>query len=186
MTCNGFVHEEVIHITPDKTHDHKVVQQFIQKTLHHLQQKGIEVKEIIEFTDHAAAQYKSHFSFYNLSNMEIPTTRHYFGVKHGKGPADFAGANYKKFVKQQILKGKNFENCTELGEYSMMEYVAQSMMHGNKKQKCDVYEHSLKASFFHSEIFLHNDTAPNLRCLKGCRDWMHAVCNTGVPGVVEW
>ena len=108
MTCNGFVHEEVIHITPDKTHDHKAVQQFIQKTFHHLQQKEIEVKEVIEFTNHAAAQYKSRFSFYNLSNMEIPTTRHYFGVKHGKGPVDCAGVNYKKICKTANIKRKDF------------------------------------------------------------------------------
>ena len=118
--------------------------------------------------------------------MEIPTTRHYFGVKHGKGPSDSAGANYKKFIKQQILKGKNFENAAELGEYSMMEYVAQSMMHGNKKRKRDVYAHTLKASFFHSEILKRKENAPKLRRLHGCRDWMHSVRNTGIPGVVEW
>ena len=78
ITCEGTIHEELIHITPDKTHDHKAVKQFIEESLHHLQRKGIEIKEIIEFTDHASSQYKSRYSFFNVSNMEIPTTRHYF------------------------------------------------------------------------------------------------------------
>ena len=186
VMCKGFVHEEVIHLMPDKTHDHKAVEQFVQKTLHHLEEKGVNIKEIIEFTDHAASQYKSKFSFFNLSNMQIPTTRHYFGVKHGKGPSDCAGANYKKFVKKTILTGKNFDNCAELGEYSMMEYVEQRVTHGENKGKCDVYAHTLKSSFYHSQIFNHKQDQPKLRTLIGCRDQMHAVCNTGVVGVVEW
>ena len=186
ITCNGLIHEEVIHLTPDKTHDHKAVEQFVQTTLHHLEQKGIEIKEIIEFTDHASSQYKSKFSFFNLSNMQIPTTRHYFGVKHGKGPSDCAGANYKKFVKKTILTGHNFDNCEDLGNYSMMQYVEQSVTHGTHKWKWDVYAHSLKSSFYHSKIINRKADPPKLRTLKGCRDWMHAVRNTGIPGVVEW
>ena len=58
FTCKGFIHEEVIHLTPDKTHDHEAVEQFVQKNLHHLEEKGVNIKEIIEFTDHAASQYK--------------------------------------------------------------------------------------------------------------------------------
>ena len=186
ITCEGTIHEELIHITPDKTHDHKAVKQFFQESLHHLQRKGIEIKEIIEFTDYASSQYKSRYSFFNLSNMEIPTTRHYFGVKHGKGPLDCTGANYKKFVKQTVLKGINFDNTAELGEYSVMNYVQQSVTHGHKKLKRAVYEHSVKTTFYHPEILERNETTPKLRQLHGCRDWMHAVCNTGVPGVVEW
>ena len=107
--------------------------------------------------------------------MEIPTTRHYFGVKHGKCPSDCAGANYKKFVKKTILTGKNFDNCTDLGEYSVMEYVEQRVMHRDNKWKRDVYAHTLKASFYHSEILNCKENPPKLRQLKGCRDWMHAV-----------
>ena len=186
ITCEGTIHEELIHITPDKTHDHKAVKQFIEESLRHLQRKGIEIKEIIEFTDHTSSQYKSRYSFFNVSNMEIPTTRYYFGVKHGKGPSDCAGANYKKFVKQTILKGINFDNTAELGEYSVMKYIQQSITHGHKKLKQAVYEHSIKATFYHPQILERNETIPKLRQLHGCRDWMHAVRNTGVPGVVEW
>ena len=84
------------------------------------------------------------------------------------------------------MKGINFDNTAELGEYSVMNYIQQSVMHGHKKLKWAVYEHSVKATFYQTEILECNETTPKLRQLHGCRDWMHAVCNTGVPGVVEW
>ena len=141
------------------------------------------MKEIIEFTDHAAAQYKSRFSFFNLSNMQIPTTRHYFGMKHGKGPSDRAGANYKKFVRQAVLKGVHFENCADLGQYSVMNYLQQTITHQNKKRKQHSYAHTLRKSLHHPEILECNEKLPKLHALVGCRDWLHAVQNTGV---VEW
>ena len=107
ITCKNSIHEEVIHLTPDKMHDHKAVEQFVQKTLYHLEKKG-EIKEIIGFTNHAVNQYKSKFSFFNLSTMEIPNTRHYFRVKHGKDPSDCGGANYKKFVIKTNINRKEF------------------------------------------------------------------------------
>ena len=175
ITCNGFILKELIHIMPDRTCDHKAVQQFIQATLHHLEEKGIEMKEIIEFTDHAAAQYKSRFSFFNLSNMEIPATRHYFGVKHGKGPSDRAGVNYKKFVRQAVLKGVHFENCADLGQYSVTNYLQQTITHQNKKRKQHGYAHTLRKSLHHPEILECNEKPPKLRAMVGCRDWLHAV-----------
>ena len=67
-----------------------------------------------------------------------------------------------------------------------MQYIQQSITHGHKKLKQAVYEHSIKATFYHPQILERNETIPKLRQLHGCRDWMHAVHNTGVPGVVEW
>ena len=81
-------------------------------------------------------------------------------------------------VTYTALKGKKINK--------KMNYVQQSMTHGHKKLKRPVYEHSVKATFYHPEILECNETTPKLRQLHGCRDWMHAVCNTGVPGVVEW
>ena len=187
--CDSLVHEEVIHITTDNSHDHKSVHQFVQTTIHHLEEKGIEIKEIIEFTDHASSQYKSRFTFFNLSNMPIPITRHYFGVKHGKGPSDAAGANYKKFVRQAVLRKMVFENCLQLGEYSMENYLKQNITHGHRDElkRNDCYlGHSLKRAFHHKEIENIKDAPAKVRPLTGCRDWMHAVRNTGIAGIVEW
>ena len=66
--------------------------------MEHLKKKGVKIKEIVEFTDHAANQYKSKSAFLMMSEMKIPICQHYFGVKHSKGPLDHAGAHFKNFI----------------------------------------------------------------------------------------
>ena len=92
---NSIVKEEFIHLTSDKSHDDQAVNQFIEKTLKHLKSKGIEIDDIQEFTDQCANQYKSKNNFYKISQSKIPVTRHFFAIKHGKGPSDHAEAHYK-------------------------------------------------------------------------------------------
>ena len=57
--CGKLVKEEIIHLTKDKNHDHNAVQVFLTKTLEHLRSKGVEIHEVIEWTDQASSQYKS-------------------------------------------------------------------------------------------------------------------------------
>ena len=56
-----------------------------------------------------------------LSNdcFELLITRNYFGVKHGKGPSDWAGAHFKNFV-TGVVKSKKALLVTveELAKYS--------------------------------------------------------------------
>ncbi|MCG8627024.1 MAG: hypothetical protein MJE68_34120, partial [Proteobacteria bacterium] len=89
---NGFlVREEVIHLSNEKKHTHHAVDVFREKTIQHLRQKGVEINEIIEWTDNAASQYKSCGAFFVMSTFQTPTSHHFFGVKHGKSPSDRAG-----------------------------------------------------------------------------------------------
>ena len=88
LKCNKLVKKDLIHITMDKFHDKHAVNQFTATSIEHIRQKGVPVNEIIEFTDHSSSQYKSRFNFYYMTKLGIPCTRHYFGVKHGKGPSD--------------------------------------------------------------------------------------------------
>ena len=69
--CPHLVKEEVIHITGDNKHVHEAVKHFIEKTLEHLKSKGVEILEVIVFTDHCSSQYKNKFSFYEMSNSTI-------------------------------------------------------------------------------------------------------------------
>ena len=68
---------------------------FQWKSMEHLKKKGVKIREIVEFTDHAANQYKSKSAFLMMLQMKIPICQHYFGVK---GPLDCAGAHFKKFI----------------------------------------------------------------------------------------
>ena len=98
LKCDKIVKEDLIHITMDKVHDKHAVNQFTQTSIEHAWKKGIPIEEIIKFTDHSALQYKSWYTFYYMMKLGIPCTRHYFGVKHSKGPSDRAGGNFKRTI----------------------------------------------------------------------------------------
>ena len=95
--CYEIVREDIIYITDDKHHDKHAVNVFIAKSISHLQSKGVPVLEVIEFTDQALGQYKSKFTFNNITKFDFPYTRHFYCVKHGKGPSDRSGRRFKKF-----------------------------------------------------------------------------------------
>ena len=121
--CGELIKEEIIHITGDQKHDHNAVSEFQKKTIEYLKAKGVEVTEIIEWTDHCLNQYKSQKAFFMLTIMNIPTTRNFFGVKHGKGPSDRAGAHFKNFV-SHVVKSKKamLVSVKDLTEYLLKEY----------------------------------------------------------------
>ena len=98
LECDKIVKEDLIHITMDKVHDKHAVNQFTQTSIEHVRKKGITIQEIIEFSDHSASQYKSQYTVYYMTKLGIPCTRHYFGVKHSKGPSDRAGGNFKRTI----------------------------------------------------------------------------------------
>ena len=57
--CEEIVKEDLIHVTEDLSHDQDAVQAFLEASVEHLKQKGVEINKIIQFSDHAASQYKS-------------------------------------------------------------------------------------------------------------------------------
>ena len=115
--CYELVKEGIIHITMDKGHDKYAVNKFISTTIEHLKKKDVAIKEIIEFTDHMSSQYKGRFTFYYMTLLDIPCTRHYFGVKHGKGPSDQAGANFKRKIRAAVRAGNILLHADAIEEY---------------------------------------------------------------------
>ena len=72
--CEEIVKEDLIHVTEDLSHDQDTVQAFLEASVEHLKQKGVEINKIIQFSDHAGSQYKSKTVFYTLSKYDIPVT----------------------------------------------------------------------------------------------------------------
>ena len=73
-------------------------------------------------------QYKNKTVFLHLSNFNIPLCRHYFVVKHGKGPSDRAGSHFRNFVRQTVKSVKeprSIISCHELAVYSTKTYDLQ-------------------------------------------------------------
>ena len=191
VKCDEIVKEDLIHITMDKKHDKHAVNQFISMTIKHIHDKGIPVNEIIEFTDHAASQYKSRFTFYYLTELGIPCTRHYFGVKHGKGPSDRAGGNFKRKIRDAVKAGHILLNADSIEEYCKTKYYRQDVCPGKNQSQRDERDamktnpHSLCKVFNHAAIKRPKND-PIVRRIEGCRDNMHVVRNTGVKGLVEY
>ena len=198
--CDELVKEDIIHITMDKSHNKHGVNQFIATTIDHLKKKDVTINEIIEFTDHASSQYKSRFTFYYMTLLDVPCTRHYFGVKHSKGPSDRTGANFKCKIRSAVRAGKILLSADAIAEYCRENFDRQI---GCGSDECDVNEcdvnkrdvnkrdvnkqnpHSLFKVYHHSTI-LRPKKELKLRQLKGSRDYLHAVRNTGIKGVVEY
>ena len=122
LKCDKIVKEDLIHIIMDKVHDKHAVNQFTQTSIEHIQQKGILIEEIIEFTDHSASQYKSQYTFYYIMKLGIPCTRHYFSVKHGKGPSDRAGGNFKRTIRAAVKGGHELLHANAIEEYCKVNF----------------------------------------------------------------
>ena len=169
---------KIIHITMDKGHDKYAVNKFISTTIEHLKKKDVAINEIIEFTDHMSSQYKSRFTFYNMMLLDVPCTRHYFGVKHGKGPSDRAGANFKRKIRAAVRAGNIFGS----DEHYVKEHDVNEKRDVNEKPHD---AHSLFKVYNHKDIQRPRKEL-TLKTLEGSQDFVHAVQNTGVKGVVEY
>ena len=196
--CNELVKEDIIHITMDKSHVKHGVNQFIATTIDHLKKKDVTINEIIEFTDHASSQYKSRFTFYYMTLLDVPCTCHYFSVKHSKGPSDRTGANFKCKIRSAVRAGKILFSADAIAEYCMENFDRQI---GCGSDECDVNEcdinerdvnehdvnkkqnpHSLFKVYHHRTILRPKKEMK----LKGSRDYLHVISNTGIKGVVEY
>ena len=132
--CGKVVKEELIHISEDKHHNVAAVAVFQNKSIGHIHSKGIKVEDIIEFIYQMVSQYKGRTAFYLLSKMKVPLCQYFFGVKHGKGPSDRAGAHYKNFISKVVKAWKiNFSTCAELVSFSQEKY--------DFEIKCDEVQH---------------------------------------------
>ena len=129
----------------DKSHDKHGVNQFIATTIDHLKKKDVTTNEIIEFTDHASSQYKSRFTFYYMTLLDVPCTCHYFGVKHGKGPSDRAGVNFKHKIRSAVRAGKIPLSTDAIAEYCRENFDRQIERDVNKHDvnERDVNEHDI-------------------------------------------
>ena len=104
--CGHQVTEELVFLTADLKHDVHAVKAFENSAYKHLITK-LDINQVIQFSDQCAAQYKSRVCFDMLSNSEIPTTKVYFGVRHGKGPSDGVTGRVKQAVSRAVQSRKH-------------------------------------------------------------------------------
>lgn len=121
---NGrLVTEEHIMISDDLKHDKFAVKAFEKRCLQHLKNKGFVPRQIIQFCDNCAGQYKSKGPFQFISAAGIPTIRMFFGARHGKGPADGAVGRIKRGVTLSIKARQTvIRNAEEFYEFCLTKF----------------------------------------------------------------
>ena len=77
-------HQQVIHISDELKHDAHLVKAFTTWSEQILEDSGIAICKIIEFTYQAPSQYKNKTSFHDLKDRKLPVVKNFFGVHHGK------------------------------------------------------------------------------------------------------
>nr|XP_054762358.1 uncharacterized protein LOC129268919 [Lytechinus pictus] len=94
---NEPVSHSMVYISDDKKHDYHSVHKFSEHCVNHLRNAhGVDIKQVIRFSDGCAAQYKSRGAFLDIAQAELPTEHHFFGARHGKGPSDGESAVVKQ------------------------------------------------------------------------------------------
>ena len=113
--CEHLITEYIYHVTPDKTHDWKTVDHFTKHSIEYLEQKGVEIKKIHEFTDQVPNHYKSCTIFNHLYECHIPVCHHYLDSRHGKLSADHGSGIFKQWYTREMLA----ENITVQNAYDL-------------------------------------------------------------------
>ena len=132
--CNHLVKEDLIHISPDKNHDKYAVFQFLNSTLQHVRAKGVEVRELLIFTDNCANQYKSKFTFYFMSKLQFPVTHHFYCSQHGKGPSDRSGGTFKRKIRSAVKANVRLLSTQAIAEYCKKSYDFQAVCTGKSDE----------------------------------------------------
>ncbi len=136
---------------------------------------GLNVKYIIQFTDNCTAQYKSKLPFQYISQQTIPWEWHYFGAKHGKGPADVAIGH----LKRRLDDHQHTEQCNFGSAEDIYDFVLKNLIVMRDIDGCC---HPQSMFFYITDI----DRTPPVtaKTLPGTQQ-IHSVQNTGVPGYIE-
>ena len=173
-SCGHLITEELVFISPDLKHNASAVEHFTNVAEKHLAKKLPRLHKIIQFTDQCPAQYKSKTPFFDISKREVMTERHYFGARHGKGPADGVTGRVKKAVSVAVKSRKVVINDAE----SFYKYCKDEL-ETKATQQCQHH----RMFFFHAPNIVRTEQM-ELNTVQGTR-LIHSVRSTGKVGVIE-
>ena len=145
-------------------------------------EKGAAPKQLHEFTDGCASQYKGKVAFFDISqrkNCEV--TRNFFETSHGKSVCDGLGAVVKGSCYQAVLSGNELiSNARAVMNYCkkklQIHHKIVSYGNGNK--------HITKREFYFSRKEDVNKIRPDVKTLPGTRK-LHSVRSTGQETVLN-
>lgn len=115
--------KEHLFVVPDDiTQDHDSVLHIQKLTSKHLQESKCVIKNMHEFTDGCAGQYKSRQClgdlFCSLATLGYTVQRNFFATSHAKGEQDAAGSYVKQKASTAVLRRRvKLHNAQELCDF---------------------------------------------------------------------
>ena len=164
-------------VSKDLKHDSFAVDNFVDKALSHLKEKGIPVKRIIMWSDNCGTQYKSCKVFNSMSKLrDIPVMRNYFCAKHGKTEADGAIGCLSMHLDAVVRSGsQEFSDAGEIVRYCNLKL----WVHNPDDAMCCHWQ------WHYFEVWnINRDKILKCKTVKGTLSF-HSVCNVGIPGIIE-
>ena len=180
--CTQLVKDEIMLISQDKTHDYLAVNAYLERALKYLkEEKGIEPKRLILWSDNCASQYKCRQIFKMMSEeTKVPCQRNYFCAKHGKAEADGAIGRLSQHIDAVVRSGSHeFGSAKELVAYCREKLTFPVERKGQKDDMC---AHHQRHYFEVSKIDRSN--AHDAKLVKGTMG-LHCVRNTGRDSFIE-
>ena len=172
--CGDTIREESIILSDDLQHDAHAVNVFMDVVDKHLKEvRGLEVNKVVQYTDGAASQYKGITAFSYLAKKTTPTTRNFFGSRHGKGPCDTAGGVVKNATRRAVMGRKMIiRNVDDMFEFSTKHLTV------GKLDKSECNGKHMRRTFFRvaSSDIKRPPKDTTLRPIKGTRK-LHCISN---------
>lgn len=142
---NEIVEDTYVFISEDIKHDSHAAHHFEMATVQEILKQGVKLNKIIHFTDGCSSQYKGKTSFVDVSFAEsdtgVPTEKHFFGSRHGKGPCDRQIGVVKKMAKRAVLNRKEIIKSAEdlylFGKETLS--LPKEGVHSHKKDPSSLY-----------------------------------------------
>ena len=175
--CDHLVCDKIMIVPKDLKHDSFAVDNFVDKALSHLMEKGIPVKRIIMWSDNCGTQYKSCKVFNSMSKLrDIPVMHNYFCAKHGKAEADGAIGCLSMHLNAVVRSGsQEFSDAGEIVRYCNLKL----RVHNPDDAMCCHWQwHYFEVSNINHDEILKCET------VKGTLSF-HSVHNVGIPGSIE-
>ena len=98
--------ESFVFISDYLNHDAHAVHHFQVMAVNALKARGMIFTKVIQFSDGCGAQYKGRTNFVDVSHAAedtgVPTEKHFFGSRHGKGPCDAEIGIVKRMVSSAV------------------------------------------------------------------------------------
>ena len=175
--CDHLVCDKIMIVSKDLKHDSFAVDNFVDKALSHLKEKGIPVKRIIMWSDNCGTQYKSCKVFNSMSKLrDIPVMHNYFCAKHGKAEADGAIGHLSMHLDAVVRSGsQEFSDAGEIVRYCNLKL----WVHNPDDAMCCHWQWN-----YFEVSNINHDKILKCETVKGTLSF-HSVHNVGIPGIIE-